>query len=158
MWTERVREFLTNFDWDSDEDWIVTSQLKADIEDFRRNNPGSGLPREIFDRIVEWKLRDQLPLNTDLRDLNDQMIAEVTGAAFRLEHNDLAITSRVRAEVLNGLPGVGLGVASAILALYFPMDFGIIDFRVWDEIHERDPRLESSQRSFAIGDLVTVSS
>ena len=34
------------------------------------------------------------------------------------------------------MPGIGTGVASAILALSFPDMYGVVDFRVWEVIFQ----------------------
>jgi hypothetical protein len=156
MWQDRVTSFLTEFDLEADTDWQETRVLKTDVAAYRMSHPNEGVTRVIFDRIVRWKLRDQIHRAADhLENLNDSMIYEVTGAAVRLQHSDIEISSRVKTEVLQGLPGVGLGVASAFLTIYFPDSFGIIDFRCWDEIHEREPGLRPIERNFTIGDYLT---
>jgi len=156
MWQSRVREFLEQYNLDSDADWQETAALKTDMAEYRRKRPQEGLTRTLFDRIVIWKLRGQIHRTAGhLEHLNDKMIYEVTGAAIRLEHLDLEVSSRVRTQVLQGLPGVGLGVAAAILTMYFPESFGIIDFRCWDEIHESDPEFRSAETSFSISQYLT---
>lgn len=140
MWHDRIRTFLVEHDFAADRDWQTTQHLLDAVATYRRTHPREGFSRELFDQIVQWKLRGQIYRAADhLAHLNDPIIYEVTGAVFRLNHHDLNITSRVRIEVLQGLPGVGLGVASAILAMYFPESFGVIDFRSWAELHEREP-------------------
>jgi hypothetical protein len=37
--------------------------------------------------------------------------------------------------VIQGIPGVGMGVASAILALTFPEQYGVIDPIIWKVIY-----------------------
>jgi hypothetical protein len=156
MWQGRVRYFLSEHSFADDKDWQTTKQLLDDVAAYRMAYPRSGLTRGLFDRIVQWKLRDQMSRAADhLAELNDKMILEITGAVFRLDHSNLEVSSRVRTEVLQGLPGVGLGVASALLTTYFPESFGIIDFRAWDELHDRDPNLPAITRTFSIGHYMT---
>ncbi len=47
--------------------------------------------------------------------------------------------------VLQALPGVGMGVASAILTLTSPQDYGVIDFRVWELVFGRSKNGERKQ-------------
>ena len=155
-WQDRVEHFLDINDFAHDEDWRETEDLLAVLAAHRRQHPREGFPRHTFDRVVRWKLRDQIHRDAEhLANLNDGMIYEVTRAAIRLEHPDPEVLARVRTQVLCGLPGVGFGVASAILTVYFPESYGIIDFRCWDEVHERDPALPPITRSFGIGNYLT---
>ena len=41
---------------------------------------------------------------------------------------------RIRTGVLTALPGVGVPVASAILALVDPETYGVLDFRAWRQV------------------------
>jgi hypothetical protein len=153
MWRNRVSNFLNNHNFAEDDDWQKTEELLDAVSTYRHDHPGEGLQPQLFGKIVEWKLRDQIQRTVDhLSDINDSMIYEVTRAAFRLDHHDPAVSSRARTEVLRALPGVGLGVASGILTMYFPESFGVIDFRVWDEVHELDPSLPPLKHNFTIGD------
>ncbi len=43
-----------------------------------------------------------------------------------------------RVTMLRVLPGVGMGVASAILALCFPEQYAPIDFRVWRQLSDSE--------------------
>ena len=43
-----------------------------------------------------------------------------------------------RVTMLRVLPGVGMGVASAILALCFPEQYAPIDFRVWRQLFDSE--------------------
>ena len=156
MWPDRVHAFLIEQNHDNDADWLNTEALKANIAGFRTNHPGEGLTRPLFDQIVAWKLRDQIHRDDhNLENTNDSLINEITGAAFRIVHQDDKILSRVRAEILQTIPGVGIGVASAILTMYYPESFGIIHFRSWDEINERDPTQPRITRTFTIKQYMT---
>jgi len=168
MWKDRVRAFgvgnqgtnvpgwLANYNRVEDEDWNATEDLKRRVNAHFLATPGTGLGRALFNDIVSWKLRQQEDRVADhLGQLNEQAISEVTGAVFRLNHDDPEILARIRIGVLQGMPGVGIGVASAILTLCYPNSYGVIDFRVWDEIHDRDPQKQSLKRQFSISDYLT---
>lgn len=156
MWPDRVHAFLLGHNHDNDADWQKTEALKVNIADFRTNHPGEGLARPLFNQIVSWKLRGQIHRNEhNLENINDSLVKEITGAAFRVVHQDNEILSRVRAEILQTIPGVGIGVASAILTMYYPESFGIIDFRTWDEINEQDPTQPPKARTFTINQYMT---
>lgn len=154
MWHDRVQQFLKEFDFDTDRDWRETEDLKAAIAIHRDERPGEGLTRTLFERVLSWKLRSQRQrVAAHLDKLTDQLVEELTGTAFRVRHPEQSVLDRVRVEVLIALPGVGLGVASALLTLYYPNQYGIIDFRAWDEVNERDPSQAPITRVFTVGHL-----
>jgi hypothetical protein len=70
--------------------------------------------------------------------VTDDLVGKITSCAFSLAHLDKYILARVRLDVLSALPGVDMGVASAILALTFPDQYGVIDPRVWKVIYGED--------------------
>ena len=151
MWQSRVGTFLKHFDFTADAEWLETVDLKQAINEYRVNHPNEGLPRSIFNRVLDWKLRKQRHrVARHHLNLTDQMIFEIAGAAFGVNHPVEAVEDRVRTEVLLALPGVGLGVASAILTLYLPARYGVIDFRAWDEINEVALGAKSLARNFTI--------
>lgn len=155
MWQDRVTEFLINNNWQNIPDWQQTNLLKGEIQTYRNEFPNQGLSQNLFNQIIQWKLRNQIHrVNHHLENLNEQMIGMVTKTAILLNHNDPNILSTVRVKVLMSLPGIGLGIASAILTLYYPELYGIIDFRSWDEINERDPALPPLTRNFSISDYL----
>lgn len=69
------------------------------------------------------------------------MLASVTACALNLEHRDSECLAEVRLKLLSALPGVGLGLASAILTLAFPEDYAVIDFRVWRVLFQEEKRI-----------------
>lgn len=63
-------------------------------------------------------------------------IEAVTSRALSFCDPDPDIEMIGRVTMLRVLPGVGMGVASAILALCFPERYAPIDFRVWRQLFE----------------------
>jgi hypothetical protein len=60
--------------------------------------------------------------------------------------------------VLQGIPGVGMGIASAILALTFPDQYGVIDHIVWRVIFgtKKETFWTADYRKY-LGDLLAAS-
>ena len=86
--------------------------------------------------------------------LTDDIIKEVTRSAYIINHDDQNILTTIRVNLMRSLPGVGLGVASALLTLYYPNLYGIIDFRTWDEIHEHDHGGRPITRTFTLSNYL----
>jgi hypothetical protein len=83
-----------------------------------------------------WKLERQKGRNLHWRKKNtDDLVRKVTSCAFSLVHPDRETLARTRLGVVGGLPGVDIGVASAILTLTFPDEYGVIDPRIWMAIY-----------------------
>ncbi len=91
----------------------------------------------VLDEILQWKLRGQYGRTRARRGgLTESMVRAVTTLAFgpELAHADPDTEAALRLGVLCALPGVGLGVASAVLALRFPDRYAVIDPLVWGEV------------------------
>jgi hypothetical protein len=137
-WLTRVETFRQSFNL-QDKDWQKTEQLKKDISSHLAQNPGIGFSRPLFDRVVTWKLeRQENRAKRYRQNVTDDLVHKITSCAFSLVHSDRDTLARVRLEVLGALPGIEIGVASAILALTFPYEYGVIDPRVWKVIYGED--------------------
>lgn len=135
-WVKDVKEFRASFDT-TDTDWVGTLSLKKKIKDYLASNPGRGLSLDLFNEIVTWKLNRQEPRTRHTRGVKvtEDVLREVTSCAFGLKHTDRDSLTRARLMVLQGIAGVGMGIASAILALTFPDEYGVIDDIVWKVIY-----------------------
>lgn len=130
-----MQEFRQSFNL-RDKDWQETEQLKKDIATHLIQNPGAGLSRPLFERIRKWKLDRQAKRAVKFsKTVTDELVEKITACAFSLDHSDQNVLARVRLDTLGALPGVDIGVASAILTLTFPDKYGVIDPRVWKVIY-----------------------
>jgi hypothetical protein len=137
-WLSRVQAFRRSFNL-QDKDWQETVQLKADISAHLKQNPAAGLTRALFDRVVKWKLDKQINRPRKFsKTVTDDLVMKITACAFSLQHTDPSVLARVRLDTLSALPGVDIGVASAILALSLPDEYGVIDPRIWKEMYGQD--------------------
>ena len=93
------------------------------------------LTLDEFDRVLKWKLRGQYGRQREKRKANtDGVVRVLTGAALSIEHPDKDYEIELRFGILCTLRGVGVPVASAILALVFPERYAVIDFRGWRQV------------------------
>ena len=92
-----------------------------------------------FDAILDWKLRGQRQRTENHRLGNSaELIKELTGAFWRVKHEDKDKLLDIRLATLLAIPGVGIGVASAIFTLCYPDKYAIIDFRNWKVLYGKD--------------------
>ncbi len=124
-----------------------TQQLIAKLARLRRRRDRFYLRRRNrfyltageFDEILRWKLRYQYGRARWLLAFNtDEVVRKVTGAALTIAHEDKHYELELRVGILCALRGVGVPVASAVLALLFPNEYGVIDFRVWRQLFGED--------------------
>ena len=93
------------------------------------------LTLDEFDRVLQWKLRSQYGRNRVIRKANtEDVIRVVTEAALSIEHPDKDYEIELRFGILCMFRGVGVPVASAILALVFPERYAVIDSRDWRQV------------------------
>lgn len=113
--------------------------LLALIAQLRRERAPFYLTLTEFDRIVRWKLRRQYHRTRSQRDTwTDHEVRDVTREA--LDQPSLAERDDVdrRVDRLCALSGVGMGVASATLALTFPDDYATIDRFNWPLLFDEE--------------------
>lgn len=145
-WVRDVKAFRSTFNT-ADTDWVGTVALKQKIKNHVGQPPSVGLSLVLFNEIVTWKLAGQEDRTRHHRArLTDDLVRKITACAFSLTHPDPAYLTRARLYVLQGIPGVSTGVASAILALTFPDQYCVIDPRIWKAIYGL------SQEQFGLSD------
>jgi hypothetical protein len=135
-WVTDVKKFRADFD-EQDKDWANAKALKKKIEEHVKNNPDTGLTLDLFNEIVTWKLERQedRTRHTRAEKVTEDFVRLITTCAFALSHSDRKSLVRGRISVLQGIPGVDMGIASAITALRFPDQHGVIDPVLWKVIY-----------------------
>jgi len=127
----------------SSDDYTLTEHLKAHFAQVKRERHPMYLTLDEFNRVLQWKLRGQYGRQRERRKANtDDVIRVVTGAALSIEHSDKDYEIELRFGILCSLRGVGVPVASAVLALVFPERYAVIDFRGWRQVFGEDKKDE----------------
>lgn len=121
------------------DDHEETGRLKTVLARFRQSKPPDYLSAEEFDQVLKWKLRGQYGRQKSWRAANTPEVIEiVTRTALSIEHADRSYETDLRLAILCSLRGVGVPVASAILALVYPDHYAVIDFRGWRQVFDEE--------------------
>jgi hypothetical protein len=113
-------------------DYEETQALKADFLKLRGERRPFFLTGPELDRVFRWKLRGQYRRQIERRSKTpDAVYRTITEAVFKIVGPNLEYETTLRLGLLMALPGVGVPVASAILALTEPKAYCVIDFRGW---------------------------
>lgn len=131
------------------DDYNEAERLKREFTKLRTRRCPFFLTKDEFDEILRWKLGQQYGRQRGFRQLNtDEIIRSVTSLALSVTHNDRDYEMKLRIGILCVLRGVGIPVASAVLALVFPREYAVIDFRVWRQFFGE----RKKDKPFSIGD------
>ena len=146
-----VPDQLLPFFHASDDAW-ETRKLKEDLAGvLGKAGASASLGVEELRRIARWKLGSQWGrVEGHLSQLTEDLVRCVTGATLALSGHDLPdeIATRVSLDLLRSLPGVGMGVASAVLALTLPDHYCVIDFRGWRALFHPQERREFTKAHY----------
>lgn len=116
-----------------------TAGLLSDVAQLRKERNPFFLTSMDFDRILKWKLRAQFSRQQKSRKQNtDQNIRIITACAFELSHTDPYQELKLKVDTLMILYGVGIPVASSILAVVYPESYAVLDFRNWRQLFPED--------------------
>ncbi len=122
-------------------DYEWTERLKENLAKLRSERHPLYLTASEFDEILRWKLGNQYRRQQKMRAANtEEIIRAVTRLALTIEHDDKDYELELRMDLLCALRGVSAPVASAVLALTFPDEYAVIDFRVWRQLFDEDKR------------------
>ncbi|MCZ7542258.1 MAG: hypothetical protein M5R40_01385 [Anaerolineae bacterium] len=127
------------------EDYVWTEDLKSRFQRLRSERQPFYLTFEEFDEILHWKLDQQYGRQRERRKANtDEVIRAITGAALTITLAEDEVQEEYELElrigILCALRGVGVPVASAVLALVFPEKYAVIDFRGWRQVFGEEKR------------------
>ncbi len=124
-----------------------TERLKTYFDELKKIRNPIYLDKDDFEKILVWKLVTQYGRGRERRKVNsNDLIKQITQLALNISTEDEKYKTELRLTLLMSLRGVGMGVASAVLALIFPKEYAVIDFRVWKQIFDKD------KRSFTLAD------
>jgi hypothetical protein len=124
-----------------DPDLVEAERLKARLARARDKRVPFYLSRDEFLAVCRWKLGDQYGRAARLLESSsEKRVKRTTQMAFCCKDKEVEFELAGRVTILRLLPGVGIGVASAILALCYPKRYAPLDARVW-------PALFDEQRS-----------
>ena len=122
-------------------DYEETQELLAHLRELRANRQPFYLTEDDLELIYRWKLERQYGRQQAKRARNtDAVYRAITRAAFEVDDGGSDYEAEVRLGVLMALPGIGIGVASAILALGDPARYCVIDFRGWRSVFAEERR------------------
>lgn len=113
-------------------DWDTAERIKAQLAALRGERDPFYLTLSDLGPILTYKLRRQEARGAKHRELlTDEMVRSLTAAAFAVALADKDTEARLRVTILSAMPGIGMGVASTVLALAEPASYAVIDFRGW---------------------------
>ena len=128
-------------------DYEDTEAIKAELSLAKEKRQPFYLTAKELDRILKWKLRSQYGRQKELRKANtEENINLITKMAFSISNSDPEYEIELRFGILCLLKGVGVPVASAILALSFSDQYMVIDYRVWRQVFNEE------KNNFSISD------
>jgi len=131
------------------DDLEETNNIIQKNEKLKKHREPFYLNKQEFEKILVWKLRTQYERQEKYRKQNtDAIIQKITRTAFEIEHPDWQYTIELKLNILTALRGVGIPVASAILALCYPEKYAVIDFRTFRQLSGE------SKRAFSIRDYI----
>jgi hypothetical protein len=126
-------------------DYAETERLKRALLGLRSQRDPLYLTASELDLVFRWKLGAQYGRNKAARASNTESgYQALTRAAFSVREPDIDYEAELRLAILTSLRGVGVPVASAILALVEPERYCVIDFRGWRAV------FATQRRSFDI--------
>jgi hypothetical protein len=120
-----------------DHDLEQTERLKARLARARDKRVPFALTGDEFLEICRWKLGDAYDRSAELLESHsEKRVRRITELAFAVKDKDADFALAARLGILRLLPGVGIGLASAILALCHPRRYAPLDARVWNALFD----------------------
>jgi hypothetical protein len=120
-------------------DDVERHAIELAFQDRRAERHPFYLTGEELNRVFRWKLRGQHERTAAQRARNTEAVYRlVSQAVFQTVGPDLEYESVVRLGLLTALMGVGVPIASAVLALAEPQKYCIVDRRGWRAVFGKE--------------------
>lgn len=114
-----------------------TDRLKARLAKVRDRRVPFYLSRDEFLAVCRWKLGDQYARSAvALESSGEKRLKRTSQLAFACRDKDAAFELAGRVTILRLLPGVGIGLATAILALCYPKRYATLDAPAWRAVFD----------------------
>jgi len=121
-----------------------TLELKRKLAQLRHERNPLYLTAAELEEILEWKLDKQIGRQRVRRSANtEEIIRAITGLALTITDQNKDYELELRVSILCALRGVAIPIASAILALVFPDEYAVIDYRAWRQVFEDEKHMFS---------------
>ena len=144
-----LRAVRASADYSTRPEYVQGEAIKAAFRDRRAERHPFFLTGEELNRVFDWKLRGPHERTAAQRARNtEEAYRAVTAAVFQIVGPGIEYESVVRLGLLSSLAGVGVPIASAVLALAEPDRYCIVDRRAWRAVFGRE------RESFAPFDYV----
>jgi len=132
------------------DDYPETMNLIPELKQLKKERKPFYLKKEEFDKILNWKLRQQIGRQKRSREQNtNDIIRKITKTAFEISHSDWHYETELKLKILTALRGVAIPVTSAILTLCYPDKYAVIDFRGWRQL------FKNNRTYYSINDYLT---
>lgn len=131
----------------SNPEWQEILELRSSVQNnFQQNG---FLTPPTFYKVLSWKLADQQSLIDRIINTNpDSLVEIITRCYNNIDHPEEEFKTRVKVHTLLGLPWIGIGIVSAIMAMHEPQLYGTIDQRSWFSLFSKE------KKSFSGGDYL----
>jgi len=122
-----------------DADLTEAERLKTRLARARDKRVPLHLSRDEFLAVCRWKLGDQYGRAAHLLESNsEKRVKRTSQMTFAVKDKDAEFELAGRVTILRLLPGVGIGVASAVLALCYPRWYAALDPRAWRALFDEE--------------------
>ncbi len=131
----------------SNPEWQLILDLRSGVQKDIRDHESLTIP--TYNKILAWKLRKQTSRIEKIKKSSpDTLIKSITHCYCKIDHPDDEMKTRIKMHVLLSIPWIGIGIASAIMALHEPQRYGTIDLRCWSALFNED------KKTFSIKDYM----
>ena len=105
------------------------------------------LSLSTLEKVLHWKTDNPSQIEKILASCPEFLLKSITHCYYKVNHPNDEMNTRIRVHVLLSLPWIGIGIASAIIALHEPKLYGISDARSWDVLFQQT-RKSLSKRDY----------
>lgn len=96
---------------------------------------------DTYHNILDWKLKDKKSQIEKIKGFSpDTLITSITKCYNEISHPDVEMEIKIKMHILLGIPWIGIGIASAIMALHQPKQLAFFDSNLWHSLFLKDKK------------------
>jgi len=121
----------------SNPEWQEIVNLQLSVQNDFQNKKSLSIP--TYHKVLDWKLQKQKSqIEKIISGSPDSLIKTITFCYNKTDHPNSELNIKIKMHVLLSIPWIGIGIASAIMALHEPQLYGTIDLRSWSNLFHED--------------------
>ena len=119
----------------SNPEWQDILELRSAVQKEFQDHESLSIP--TFAKILNWRLEKESQAQKIINSTPADFLKNITHCYYKTDYPHDELKIKIKMHILLSIPWIGIGIASAIMALHEPHLYGTIDVRSWSSLFQQ---------------------